>query len=652
MNDTLVRNDAVTQRRAADPPAAHRRPPHWRFPALLLLALTLLLVCTRPYFGGDVVEYTTDAVAAAAHGTPDIRMEDVERTRALLPRIDGPLLELEMGMRAGSADLFAAFVRGRNGAVYPVHFFGYPLLASGPMKVLAHFGLPPFKAFLVVNYAALFVLGLAMRSFFRSDARALLGLALFLGCGGVLYLNWTSPELVSAACLLAGLLLYLDGAPLAGGILGGLASLQNPTIVFFFVFAPLLGLWRERERHPDLRSAMRAQFTRANLTGLAAGACVFALPPLFNLIEFGVPNIIARKFSDPGLISGIRLVSFFFDLNQGMLLGIPGVATALLLWPRNRRELGTLGLCLLFTLAMALPALAVLNWNSGAAGIMRYAFWGAMPLLLALLLRLSAAPAWPRGWIAGVALVQAAAMAHAASYPYVRFSPLASLVLAWAPQWYHPEPEIYAERAGVNDDYIQPGRIYAFGAGAARKTLYHAATPGAEGLLCGAGAVLAPGNHITESAHGWRYIDGPVRCQSGGVRVEVRDAGRFDAAGGVTLAAGWSGIESNGPSWHGVWSDGPTSRLVVALPTDFRPSTVTLRGVYLAGNTRTRVRINGVDLGWQALDPAPPLLLPQPLKGTALTIELEHENPHSPGPADARRLAFFLSEVRLRAAAP
>lgn len=630
----------------------------WRFPVLLLLALALLLVFTRPYYGGDVVEYATDALAIASHGKADIRLEDVTRTRALVPQLDAPLTLLEQGMRAGQYELYAAFVRGRHDAVYPVHFIGYPMLAAGPLKLLAHFGLPPFKAFQVVNYAALFVLGLALRRFFaRSGAsqgsaelRAWLGLALFLGCGGVLYLNWTSPECVSAACLLAGLLLYLGGAPIAAGLLGGLASQQNPTIVFFFAFAPLLRLWLERRDHAGLGAAVRAQFTRANLAGLAVGLAMFALPLLFNLIQFGVPNIIARKFSDPGLISGTRLVSFYFDLNQGMILAIPGVLAALLLWRRSGRELGTLAVCLLFTLALALPALAVLNWNSGAAGIMRYAFWAAMPLLLALLLRLRAAPAWPRAWVGGVALLQLAAMAHAASYPYVRFSPLARLVVAHAPHWYHPEPEIFAERAGNNDDYIQPDHIYAFGEGAARKTLFNVGGADVETQLCGPGAALAPDNRVTASAHGWRYIDGPVLCQHDGAREQHWEAAQFDGAAGLKLEAGWSSVEYNGPGWNGAWSNGARSSLVVTLPADWRAATITLRGNYLTGNTRTRVRIDGVDLGWQKLDQAPRLPLPPTVPGHRLRIELEHENPHAPGPADPRQLALFLRAASLRAA--
>jgi hypothetical protein len=332
--------------------------------------------------------------------------------------------------------------RGRYGAVFPIHFFGYPALAALPLRVFEATGVPPLKAFQAANYAAIFVLGLALLRLFRSAVSAGLGVLLFLGCGGMLYMNQTSPECVGAASLLAGLLFWLGGAPLAGGVMAGLAAQQNPTIVMFFVFAPLLKLCVDWRREADVKSNVRTQLTRANIAGLAAGLALFALPPLFNLLQFGVPNIIARRFSDPGLISGTRLVSFFFDLNQGAIVALPGVAAALLVWGWRRRSAATGAVCLALVLALIGPALAVLNWNSGAAGVMRYAFWAGMPLVLALLLRVRAHGRWPPLLALWLVLAQAAAMVHASSYSYVEFSPAARFVLAHAPMHYHPEPEI------------------------------------------------------------------------------------------------------------------------------------------------------------------------------------------------------------------
>jgi hypothetical protein len=294
--------------------------------------------------------------------------------------------------------------------------------------------------------------------------------------------------------------------------MAGLAAQQNPTIVMFFAFAPLLGLCADWRHGAGFKANAKAQLTRANVTGFAAGLAVFALPPLFNLVQFGVPNIIARKFSDPGLISGTRLVSFFFDLNQGAIVALPGVAAALLAWGW-RRNLNLTALCLALVLALIVPALAVLNWNSGAAGVMRYAFWAGMPLVFALLLRVRTHGRWPPLLALWLVLTQAGAMVNASSYSYVEFSPLARFVLVHAPDHYHPEPEIFAERMAHNDDYIQPDKVYVYRpAGRPAKALFNDANGNAGTQLCGAGRTLAPGNRIVASSQGWRYLDGDPLC--------------------------------------------------------------------------------------------------------------------------------------------
>jgi len=629
----------------------------WRFPILLALVLAVLTALLKPMYNGDVVEYTLNTVAIADHGTPDIRLEDIARVRALLPGMFvEPFDLLEQGMRKGEEKLYAAFVRGREGKVFAVHFFGYSLLAAAPFKVFEALGIPPFKAFQVVNAAAVFLLGLALRRFFGSEARAWTGLLLFMLCGGALYLRWTSPECVSAALLLGGLLFFTSGAPIAGSLLAGLAAQQNPTILFFFGFAPLFTLWLDYDRSRTLFGNLRALLTRSTIAGLAAGVAVFALPPLFNLWQFGVPNIIARLFSDPSLIGATRLVSFYFDLNQGMIVGMPGLALALLLslWlfrrePGQGKRAGVLLLALLFTLALAVPALAVLNWNSGAAGVMRYAFWAGMAFLFVLLALLRGLARWPRALVAGVVVVQAGAMAHAASYGYVEFSPAARILLARAPQLYHPEPEIFAERAGNHDDYIRPELIYTLRRdGATVKTLVNAANPHLDEQLCGRGATLAPDLPQVASTRGWRYIDGELRCVAGGYAQRSFGFDALKAAGGpLSLVDGWSNPEANGPGWNGVWSLGERSHLRLQVEGG-APQALLITGNYQAPNRRTRVVVNGADLGWHDLERSGPLALPPAARAATLSIELGHENPLAPGAGDPRLLALFLREVSVR----
>ncbi|MBB3118071.1 hypothetical protein [Pseudoduganella violacea] len=629
-------------------------PPPRRLALLLVLIMGLLLLLFKAdHMKGDSVEYTLATIAMANHGTPAIRMSDIEQAKQLAPERAEIYEILAADLRANKQVVYAAYVRGRGGDVYTVHFFGYSALAVLPYKLLQAAGLPPLKCFQVLNLTMVLVLALCLYRLFRNTARAAWGTALFMLCGGALYWNWSSPECLSAAALLGALALYASGAPLRAGLLAGLAAWQNPTILAFLGFAPLIKLCLDYQPGRGLAAALRQALAPRQLLGLGLALVLIALPPLFNLWQYGVPNIIVKLFSNRELVTVTRLVSFFFDLNQGLLIGIPAVLAllALWMWRGAPQRVLLLGACASFTLALILPALAVLNWNSGAAGMMRYAFWSSMPLLFALLWRLQQQARWPRRLAVGLLLAQGLCMVNALSYSYVQFSPLARLVLRYAPNWYHPEPEIFAERSGNNDDYINPERIYAYPRdGAPIKHLYNARHPGIEDHLCGQGMKLAPGNAAHDSVHGWRYLDGALACVAAdparGQRLRVE---QFRLHNTLQLGQGWSGLEYGGGAWDGVWSLGARSQLRLQIPAALSAPSVTLHGNYFNGNTRTRVLLDGKDMGWVQLEQPQPLPLPaEAVARGSVLIELRHEQPQRPSPQDTRLLAVFLNEVTLR----
>ncbi|WP_342116623.1 hypothetical protein [Pseudoduganella sp. OTU4001] len=431
------------------------------FAALLALVLLACALAKRPSTAGDFEEYALMTIAIASHGSPDIRPADIDTLQRLAPPgyFETRLATLREGMAGGAQVPLAGFHRGRDGATYAIHFFAFPALAALPYAALEALGANPLKCFQLVNTAAIFVLGLALFRFFGSAARASTALLLFLLCGGLLYWNWANPEILSATTLLAAFLYFASGAPLAGGVLAGVASMQNPGIVLAL---PALALLRPQPLAALLQPRM--------LAGLALGLLLFALSPAFNLLKFGTPSIIAAISASPALMSGSRLFSLFFDLNQGMIVAIPGVAAALLLWGwRGQAALGLL--CAACTLLLALPGLTVSNWNSGAAGVMRYAFWAAMPLLFLLLHRLQAVTQWPGKAMLALLAVQAGATALATTYRHTSFSPQARWVMTHFPAAYNPEPEIFAERLSGNEAPLDPARSYRW---LDRKTLYYA----------------------------------------------------------------------------------------------------------------------------------------------------------------------------------
>jgi hypothetical protein len=489
------------------------RGPSIRAFAVQLALILLALLATKPDKAGDFFEYGVTAIAIARHGTPELRVEDAALAASLSPEAGYRKLFLHMRDKiAGGEQIpMPGLYRGKDG-VFSIHFFAYPALAALPFRLLMDAGANPFKAFQLVNFGALWLLGMVMFRFFGSGRRSFAALALVLASGGILYGNWCSPELFTAAALLAGVMLFVLGRPLAGGLLAGLAAMQNPSLAFFSVFAPLFAVLHARSG----QQAGRLPGWGALLAGAVLQGVLALLPFAFGLWQWGTPSIIALYSTDRSLVSLARLHSYYLDLNQGMILAVPGILLLLAAgFPKQQRRLA-LGAALLtglFMLALALPALSALNWNAGGKGVLRYAFWGAMPLLFLAFAWLRGRAHGPRALLGLVFLMQVGAMAHAKQYGYMEFSPLSRWVLAHAPGLYNPDPEIFFERSRNTDGGLDAQAVVVYPRqGPPRKILFNAGSDSAERQLCPAGQRLARDLPLAELREGWRYLNGAPSC--------------------------------------------------------------------------------------------------------------------------------------------
>lgn len=489
------------------------------FIALVSLAALLL---TRPSKSGDFQEYALMTIALASHGSPDIRPGDIDVAHRLSPEVGFVAIheQLRAGMRQGAAHPFPGFVRGSDGSYYAIHFFAYSALAALPFKLIDAAGGQPFKAYQLVNLAALAILTVAMFRFSGSVRRAMFGTVFFLLSGGALYSNWSSPEFFSACALLAGLLFVLLDRPYLAALLSGVAAMQNPPLIFFSVFAPLIRVcYVYADEGTGFRTALRRVATLRTVLASILQAGLAALPVLFNLAKFGVPSAIAALATDPALMSLDRLLSFFFDLNQGAIVGLPVAMLLVLVQFVGKDSLRWLPhtlAAILFSVMMAIPSLSTLNWNSGAAGMMRYAFWGCMPLLYLALSYLHRLGRWPLALLAAMLLVQAGTIKYARSYRHVEFSPAARFMLDRFPALYAPEPEIFLERATHEDGAARDHAVAFYPSQAAPvRILMNADDPRAHTALCGPGGRVASGQDGARAAGGWRYLVRPPLCDRG-----------------------------------------------------------------------------------------------------------------------------------------
>jgi hypothetical protein len=613
---------------------------------LALFAALLLLFCLRPQNKtGDFAEYGVMTIALASHGTPAIRLSDIHEARRLNPEpaFSAVYQQLEDGVRKNAANPAPAFYRGNDAGYYSIHFFAYSAIAAIPYAAFEALGIPPFKCYQFVNLTFIFILGLAAFDFFRSHTRAAAALALFFLCGGLLYWDWSSPEAMSAASLLAGLMLYLNGSPIAGGVLAGLASMQNPPLVFFAGFAPLLKFLHKR-------NAMSMR----DFVSCAIVLLLFSLPVLFNLSEFGFPSLLAAVSTDTRLISGRRLFSFFFDLNQGMLIGVPALFAALaaiLLFAKSG-SIRLLACCaVLFSVVLAIPALSTQNWNSGASGMMRYAFWAAMPILFGCLLYARDHKV-SRTLILALLIVQAGATWMERQYSHVQFSRAAKFFLARFPSAYNPAFEIFWER--LHNEETPPVRdsiLYYKVNDQVRKIAFNLDNPKASLALCGKNKALSMDAGIAAVEDGWVYLNTAPVCVPALTDDAIYTAKAFSDAASIKFTQGWGSVEFGGGNWDGVWSIAPVARIEIAPPSNLPYQTLTIRGQYIAPGMETDVTVNGVYLGRRALDRGLPIPVKSALKkddGRTL-VELRTV----PGKiaaqpiADKRQLGFFVTKIVL-----
>jgi hypothetical protein len=595
---------------------------------------------------GDFTEYAAMTIAIASHGTPAIRLSDIEEAKRLNPEPDyfAFYQGLEKGIQNNVTVPAPAFYRGHDSNYYSLHFFAYSALAAIPFTVFKAVGIPPFKCYQFVNLAFIFILGMACFDFFKSRTRAALALALFAFCGGLLYWDWSSTELVTGASLLAGLMLYFNGTPIAAGVLVGIASMQNPSLVFFAGLAPLLALAYKRTM-PSARE----------FAGLAIAVLLFSLPILFNLVKFGVPSILAALSTDIRLVSGVRLHSLFFDLNQGMLIGIPGVFAALaaiLLFGKSA-SIRLLAACaVLFSIALAFPAMTPHNWNSGATGMMRYASWAAMPMLFGCLLYARDHKV-SNTLIAALIMVQAGATWMERQYSYVQFSPVAKFFLAHFPSAYNPAFEIFSERLHNSEAFVPNDSIlYYTENGHIRKIAFNLENSQAGRKLCGRNSTLSPDADVTVVDNGWAYLNTAPVCVPAMSEDAVFTAREFAEASSIRFNRGWDKVESGGANWDGIWTVAPAAQIDITVPANLPYQSLIIGGQYIADGMESDVSVNGVYLGRHALHRGLPISVKNTLRKNdgRIVVELRHLPGKKPAwaAADTRDLGFFVNRITLR----
>ena len=611
--------------------------------------------------GGDGYEYFLTTHAFYSHGSPEIKSDDVLDYINLIPEEGRKpfvsreiLIQLNSHIRSDKPTAAVGFYPAIDGQFYAMHFWIYSLLALPFYAVLKFFNINPVWAFGFLNMSFLGGVFYYLKKSFPDYQRQ--AFSLFFVMGTVFYLRWTGPEVMSASCVFIACIAILRAEIALAICMCGLGASQNPSIIFMMPFSlgygifihrwPQFACFEKTPSRPNWRSGLMA------LSGIIFGLMSYA----FFQWKFDTPSVIAQYGSYPSLISTDRLFSLLFDLNQGMVVGLPGLVCVLVpgffiadSLQRVRWLMAAL-LLMIITLVMAVPTLSTGNWNPGGLVMLRYNYWLGMPLLVLLILGLTLIPKARAKFIFGLALVLQGMVFFGQVFEKsnnTQHTPLARWVLKKFPSFYNPEAEIFYERSIGSEKPYTIDLEYLYGPGGhPLKLLRHWSNSfGAQSTLCPVGSLLQ-GNKLREVGQGWQYLHPPFRCGPVNSDQSLR-VWRIRAAQPnehTILSKGWAV-----PEQDGVWSDHVQSTLTLKIPAGLKAKRIRFKGQYYGSQRTSTVTLNGRSMGRINLANGEFAIPADLAQKESVQVVLQHPDavsPKSRGESpDARLLGFYLEAV-------
>ncbi len=592
----------------------------WAIASLVLLWMTFKQVPTRE---GDAYEYALILEALYRHFSPDIRLGDIDRLVSLIETLPNqsyavePLREMSAAMQAGQSEVLLGVFKTDGGQYFGYHFWFYSLLNLPVKAVLAILNLNELKAFQVTNALMMSAtMGYLCRfSKLEVQTRNILLVFYLLGCS-IFYLFWPHPEILTAGLVLVASCALCEKRFYLAILAASLSALQNPSSLFFAAIIILAFALYKRpvllSRKPD-RESLKVLIL-GSLTSLLA-----FVPYCFYYYYYQIPNLIVEKgFVDKSLIGLPRLSSTLFDLNQGLLVGFPGILlgiASLLAYRllrvarRQRGHLFNLSDWLLVAFFLVIgPTLGQTNWNHGQSVLSRYVVWSGMLLVTWLAYNLSMLNSrgiskwWQTGLLAVVVLLQLPAhdlfFRNPQASQYLQLKPWTQWLIERLPAAYNPDPEIFAERVTGQEPFgelIAPNSaaapfVYRDRNGSLTKILVHQSSSAqTESLICGPQGRLLSDSSLsiqqslsaaTFDARNWAYLQGAYRC---GVPMQID----FSKQGNLRhfQLGGWAKTQAQGTAMK-------SARSQLMLPLQNNPKTPLSLKVALQASQPTTLSVS------------------------------------------------------------
>jgi hypothetical protein len=262
----------------------------------------------------------------------------------------------------------------KDGKLYNYHFWAYPLI-NLPLKFIfekIHFY--PFKVFQITN--AILVLLVVYYILFHTKWQIylqIIGAIVFAFSSIAWYINWIHPEVFTACLVFMSIILFFQEKYYWAIILSAIASMQNPPIFLLsLAFA--------------IKAIFVFGFNLKNILKIIFSGIFIIIPSAFYFYHFGRPNLIVDSgYLDSQYITITRFVGFFFDLDQGMIIGLPFVLIVFLFMYAYEiyksikyKQVGYENILILVLIGIVFFVIPMKNWNHGQSVVNRYTVWSSM----------------------------------------------------------------------------------------------------------------------------------------------------------------------------------------------------------------------------------------------------------------------------------
>ena len=414
---------------------------------------------------GDGHEYVLMSESLMNHGSPASRVEDVNDLISKFKVKSDDFYDPTFNCLRDPGCLSeesVPFFKSTQNEYYPWHFFGYSLLNLPSYIIFSYIKSSPPVSFVFTNMVffllAMYFLVFKLNERVVYKAVVLSGL---ITIATIQYFKWNHPESVTLSLIVISLVLLKSGKYKKSALILAICSMQNPPIAFSSLAVYIFGLLTTASDDNDGKIKTLVRLIYRDIPFAIVCALLILSPSIFYLYHFNTPNLILSKGSaDYSLISIERVIGFYFDLNQGMVLLIPAFFICLPLFcfslfkkTKNVNRI-VLSLFLIFlSIIVAIPSTQTTNWNPGTFGVLRYAYWNSVFIVFAISELIAS---FDRKWLVNtvsvfvlvsqliVSFMQANDLWYAKDYTYL--SPVSVFVLENYPSVYNPHPEIILER--------------------------------------------------------------------------------------------------------------------------------------------------------------------------------------------------------------